>query len=59
MLEKLDLAQGALGKNLLAKDIGDLFDSDAFIALVVYGGTAQNKTVSLLMLVGWPVQGGA
>lgn len=39
VLEQLDLAQGALGENLLAKDIGDLFDGNTFVALVVYGST--------------------
>ena len=41
MLEKLDLAQGALGQNLLAKNIGDLLDGDALVGLVVNGGTER------------------
>lgn len=39
VLQQLDLAQGALGQNLLAEDIGDLFDGNTFIGLVVDGGT--------------------
>jgi len=38
VLEQLDLAQGALGQDLLAEDIGDLLDGDALICLVVDGG---------------------
>lgn len=41
VLEKLDLAQGALGQNLLAKNIGDLLDGDALVGLVVNGGTER------------------
>lgn len=36
VLQQLDLAQSALGENLLAKNIGDLFDSDALVRLSVY-----------------------
>lgn len=35
MLQQLDLTQGALGEDLLAEDICDLLDSDAFARLVV------------------------
>ena len=35
VLQQLDLAQGALGEDLLAKDIGDLLDGDALVRLVV------------------------
>jgi hypothetical protein len=35
VLEQLDLAQGALGQNLLAEDIGDLLDGDTLVGLVV------------------------
>src|SRR5690242_8951379 len=38
VLEQLDLAQGALGEDLLAEDIGDLLDGDALLGLVVDGG---------------------
>lgn len=38
VLQQLDLAQGALGENLLAKDIGDLFDGDALVRLPVDRG---------------------
>ena len=41
VLEKLDLAQSALGQNLLAKNIGDLLDGDALVGLVVNGGTGR------------------
>jgi hypothetical protein len=46
VLEKFDLAQGALGQNLLAKDIGNLLDGDAFVGLVVHGSTNGHKTTS-------------
>ena len=39
VLEELDLAQGALGEDLFAEDIGNLFDGDALVCLVVYGRT--------------------
>lgn len=39
MLQQFDLAQRALGENLLTEDIGDLFDSNAFVGLVVNGST--------------------
>ena len=39
MLEQLDFAQSALGEDLLAEDVGDLFDGDALAGLVV-GGSA-------------------
>jgi hypothetical protein len=38
VLEQLDLAQGALGQDLLAEDIGDLLDGNALVRLVVDGG---------------------
>ena len=38
VLEELDLAQGALRQNLLAKDIGDLFDGHSLVGLAIYGG---------------------
>lgn len=41
VLEQLDLAQGALGQNLLAKNICDLLDGDALVGLVVDGGTER------------------
>lgn len=41
VLEQLDLAQGALGQNLLAKNIGDLLDGYALVGLVVDGGTGR------------------
>ena len=37
VLQQLDFAQGALGQNLLGKDICDLLDSDALAGLVVGG----------------------
>ena len=51
VLEELDLAQGALGENLLAKDIGDLFDGDALVGLVVHGG-AVRATLAISYLKG-------
>jgi hypothetical protein len=38
VLQELDLAQGTLGQNFLAEDIGDLLDGDALICLVVNRG---------------------
>lgn len=46
VLQQLDLAQGALGENLLAKNIGDLFDGDALVGLSVDSG-AVIKFLSL------------
>lgn len=40
VLKKLDLAQGALGEDLLTEDIGDLLDGNALAGLVVDGGAA-------------------
>jgi hypothetical protein len=37
VLQELDLAQSALGENLLAKDIGDLLDGDPLVGLIVHG----------------------
>jgi hypothetical protein len=37
VLQQLDLAQGALGQDLLAEDIGDLFNGDALVGLVIDG----------------------
>ena len=37
VLQQLDLAQGALGQDLLAEDIGDLLDGNAFARRVVGG----------------------
>ena len=38
VLEELNLAQGALRQDLLAEDIGDLFDSNSLVGLTVNGG---------------------
>ncbi len=46
MLQQLDLAQGTLGQNLFAEDIGDLLDSNAFTGLVVGSRTVSNSIVS-------------
>ena len=43
VLEKLDFAQGALGENLLAKDIGNLLNGDALVRLVIHSGTMNIK----------------
>lgn len=40
VLKQLDLAQSALGENLLAEDIGDLLDGHAFVGLGVDGGAS-------------------
>lgn len=46
VLQQLDLAQGALGENFLAENIGDLFDGDALVGLSVDSG-AVIKFLSL------------
>lgn len=46
VLEQLDLAQGALGQDLLAEDIGDLLDGDSLVGLVVDGGALESSHVS-------------
>lgn len=47
VLQQLDLAQGALGEDLFAENIGDLLDGDALAGLVV-GSGAGHTAVSLL-----------
>ena len=46
MLQQLDLSQGTFGEDLLAEDIGDLFDGYALARLVV-GGCAAGRMVSV------------
>jgi hypothetical protein len=41
MLQELDLSQGALCEDLLAEDIGDFLDRDAFSGLTVGGSTVR------------------
>lgn len=43
MLQQLDFAQGALGQNLLAKDIGDFLDGNSLVGLVIDGSTIHNR----------------
>lgn len=43
VLQKLDLAQGALGQDLFAEDIGDLLDGNAFVCLIVHGSAICEK----------------
>jgi hypothetical protein len=43
VLEQLDFAQRALGKNLLAEDIGDLLDGDALVRLVIDGRAVAHQ----------------
>ena len=43
MLQQLDLAQGALGEDLFAEDIGDLLDGDALARLVVGRGAVDGS----------------
>lgn len=45
MLQELDLAQGALGKDLLAEDIGDFLDGNTLVGLVVHGGASDGWSV--------------
>jgi hypothetical protein len=40
MLKQLDLSQGALCEDLLAENIGDLLDRNAFSGLAIGGSTA-------------------
>jgi hypothetical protein len=47
VLQQLDLAQGSLGQDLFAEDIGDLLDGDTLARLVV-GGGAVDDTISML-----------
>jgi hypothetical protein len=47
VLEQLDFAQGALGQDLLAEDIGDLLDGNAFARLVVHSGTVARENCQL------------
>lgn len=43
MLEELNLAQGALGQDLFAEDIGDLLDGDSLVRLSVYGSAVGRR----------------
>lgn len=43
VLEQLDLAQGTLGKDLLAEDVGDLLDGHALARLVVGSRTGGHN----------------
>lgn len=43
VLQELDLAQGALGQNLLAEHIGDLLDGNTLVGLVVHRGTRMGE----------------
>lgn len=43
VLQELYLTQGALGQDLLAKDIGNLLDCDALVCLVVHRCAATGK----------------
>ena len=49
VLQQLDLAQGALGQDLLAEDIGDLLDGYTFTGLVV-GSSAVYVPSSVAIL---------
>lgn len=42
VLEELDLAQGSLGENLLAENIGDFLDGNAFAGLGIGCGTGRD-----------------
>jgi hypothetical protein len=63
VLQQLDLAQGALGEDLLAKDIGNLFDGDALVGLSVNRGAvieflslAKKKLISMMAVGEAPSQ---
>ena len=47
VLEELDLAQGALGQDLFAEDIGDLLDGDSLVRLSVHGGAEEKMRLAL------------
>jgi hypothetical protein len=46
VLQQFDLAECALGQDLLAEDVGNLFDGDTLARLVIRGGTAYPRSVS-------------
>lgn len=48
VLQELYLTQGALGQDLLAKDIGNLLDRDTLVCLVVHRCTATSKGPQML-----------
>ena len=48
VLEELDLAQGALGEDLLAKDVGDLFDGDRLAAVACRVACRHHQAISTL-----------
>jgi hypothetical protein len=56
VLQQLDLAQGALGQDLLAEDIGDLFDGHAFARLVVGRRTGCTQSACVCVCA-WPRAG--
>jgi hypothetical protein len=43
VLQKLDLSQRTLGQNLLAEDIGNLLDRNAFLGLGIRGRTMMTE----------------
>jgi hypothetical protein len=43
VLKQLDLAQGPLGQDLLTEDIGNLFNGNALVRLVVNGATVGGE----------------
>lgn len=49
MLEELDLAQGALGQDLFAEDIGDLLDGNSLVRLGVHGGAVEETGLAWIM----------
>lgn len=51
MLQEFYLTKSTLRQDLLAEDIGDLFDSNAFIGLDIRG-SAVTKTASVVWILG-------
>lgn len=47
VLQQLDLTESSLGEDLLAEDIGNLFDGDTFVGLVVHGGAVDVDSCQL------------
>lgn len=57
MLQQLDLAQSALGEDLLAEDIGDLLDGHALVRLVVNRGAVVRAPIRSWLLASRAVDG--
>lgn len=45
MLQEFDLAQGALGQDFLAEDIGDFLDGNTLVGLIINSSTIRRLIV--------------